>query len=101
MPDVAADLRRALGTAWGQCGHCTLPGGAVVPCVPSVATTEDALGGEAIVAGRTRVLRIAAADAPGLKEADAGLLWNGAAWRVNKLELRAAGHLLLVFLGTP
>lgn len=101
MPDVSADLRRCLADSFGTLGTCTLPGGAVVVCRSSVATNDDALGGDSIIAGRTRVLRITAADAPNLKDGDTGLLWNSITWRVNKLELAAGGFLLLVFLGTP
>jgi hypothetical protein len=99
--NIAADLRRCLSTDFGQPNTCTLPGGAVVPCLPSVASNEDTLGGESIIAGQTRVLRIAVADAPTLQTGQTGLMWNAKTWRAIKVELAAGGNLLRVFLGTP
>jgi hypothetical protein len=96
--DLSADLRDALGEF---AEPVTLPNGSVVQGAPSVASSQDSLdGGETIVAGRTRVLRLVAADAPDLREGQ-NLTWNSRQWRVLRVQLAAMGQLLRVFLGQP
>lgn len=95
--DLSADLRDALGEF---AEPVTLPDGTVVQGAPSVASAQDTLMGETIIAGRTRVLRLVEADAPGL-EAGQKITWNSRQWLVLQVQLAAMGQLLRVFLGEP
>lgn len=96
--DLSADLRDALGEF---AEPVTLADGTVIQGAPSVASSQDTLeGGESIVAGRTRVIRLVAADAPTLASGQT-LSWNGKSWRVLQVQLAAMGQLLRVFLGQP
>ena len=96
--DLSADLRDALGEF---AEPVTLADGTVIQGAPSVASSQDTLdGGESIVAGRTRVIRLVTVDAPGLASGQT-LTWNGKQWRVLQVQLAAMGQLLRVFLGQP
>jgi len=94
--DLSQDLRDALAEF---AEPVTLTGGAVVMAAPSVASSQDALGGETIVAGRTRVLRFVTADIPDLVPGNS-LTWAGKTWRVINIQLAAMGQLSRVFLGS-
>lgn len=93
--DLSADLRDALAEF---AEPVTLTGGAVVMAAPSVASAQDALGGETVVAGRTRVLRFVSADIPALVPGST-LTWASKTWRVTQIQLAAMGQLTRVFLG--
>lgn len=95
--DLSADLRDALGEF---AEPVTLPNGTVVQGAPSVASSQDTIMGETIIAGRTRVLRLVAADAPALASGQT-LTWNSRQWLVLQVQLAAMGQLLRVFLGEP
>lgn len=98
MPDIAADIRLMLANDFGE--TATLAGGVVVNVDATVATAEDAFGGDGIIAGQTLVLTVATADVPGIK-ARSLLTFRGQAYGVNHRALRAQGHLTKLFLGTP
>lgn len=95
--DPSGDIRTALAEIGDP---ITLPGGAVVYGFPSVATVDDALEGDGIYPGRTRVLRCATADVAGLSSGDL-VTWNAASHRVVKAQLVAMGHVTRLFLGAP
>lgn len=77
-----------------------LPGGATVLANPGLASAQDTLGGEAIVAGRTRTLKFVTADVPDMVEGYA-LTWAGQPWRVNVIHYFAEGYGLQAFIGRP
>lgn len=95
--DLSADLRDALGEF---AEPVTLADGTVIQGAPSVASSQDTIMGETIIAGRTRVLRLVAADAPDLASGQT-LTWNSRQWLVLQVQLAAMGQLLRVFLGEP
>jgi hypothetical protein len=95
--DPSDDIRTALAEIGDP---VTLAGGAVVYGFPSVATVEDALEGDGIYPGRTRVLRFATPDVAGVVSGHL-LTWNAASHRVIKVQLAAIGHLTRLFLGAP
>lgn len=95
--DPSGDIRAALAEVGDP---VTLAGGAVVHGFPSLATVEDALEGDGIYPGRTRVLRFATADVVGVASGHL-LTWNAASHRVIKAQLAAMGHLTRLFLGAP
>lgn len=76
----------------------TLQNGATVYAHPSVATQEDALEGDGVVAGKTRVLRVSASAAASVVSGQT-LTWAGKSWRVVKVQLSAMGHMARLFLG--
>lgn len=98
MPDVAADIRLMLAGPFGE--PVTLSTGAIVRANPTVASVDDALGGDGIIAGQTLVLSVATADIPGVK-ARSTLTFRGKAYGVNHVALRAEGALSRLFLGAP
>jgi len=93
--DLSQDLRDALAEF---AEPVTLAGGAVVLGAPSVASSQDALEGETVVAGRTRVLRFVSVDVPNLAPGST-LTWAGKTWRVTQVQLAALGQISRVFLG--
>lgn len=95
--DPSGDIRTALAEIGDP---ITLPGGVVVHGFPSVATVDDALEGDGIYPGRTRVLRCAAADVAGVASGDL-VTWNATSCRVIKAQLVAMGHVARLFLGAP
>lgn len=98
MPDVAGDLRLMLAGSFGE--PVTLASGAIVRANASVASVDDSLGGDGIIAGKTLVLSLATVDVPGIK-ARALLTFRGTSYAVNHLQLRAQGNLTRLFLGAP
>lgn len=98
---LADDLRFMITSTAGLTGQptaVTLASGAVVQASASVASTDDALGGEGVIEGQTRALTFTTEDVPGLA-ARATLTWNGKSWLVLKTTLRAQGALTRAFLG--
>ena len=95
--DPSGDIRTALAEIGDP---VTLAGGAVVYGFPSVATVEDALEGDGIYPGRTRVLRFATPDVAGVVSGSL-LTWNATSYRVIKAQLAATGALTRLFLGVP
>ena len=95
--DPSSDLRSILASVGDP---VTLPGGGMVYAHTSVATLEDAVDGDSVVAGRTRVLRFAAADVPALAHGQT-LTWSARPWRVVKLQLGGMGTFIRAFLGAP
>jgi len=75
-----------------------LPGGATVAAIPGMASSQDSLGGESIVAGRTRTLRFVTADVPAMVEGSL-LTWASQAWRVNAIHYLEEGYALQAFIG--
>jgi hypothetical protein len=98
MPDVAADLRLMLAGPFGE--PVTLSTGVIVRANPTVASVDDAFGGDGIIAGQTLVLTVATSDIPGVK-ARSTLTFRGKAYAVNHVMLRAQGNLTRLFLGAP
>lgn len=98
MPDVAADIRLMLAGDFGE--PVVLSGGTIVRANVSVATVEDSLGGDGIIAGKTMVLSLATDDVPGIK-ARSTLTVRGVLYGVNHIALRADANLTRLFLGAP
>lgn len=98
MPDVAADIRKML--ADDLHGSVTLPNGVTIRCDPSVASADDAFGGDGIVAGQTLVLAVATEDIPGIK-ARSLVTYKGQLYAINHRMLRSQGNVTRLFLGTP
>ena len=98
MVDVAGDLRLMLAGDFGE--PVTLASGAIVRCNASVASVDDSLGGDGIIAGKTLCLSLASADVPTIKARDL-VTFRGASCSVNHVQLRAQGNLTRIFLGTP
>jgi len=98
MPDVAADIRRMLSDSLH--GEVTLASGAVIRCDPSVASADDAFGGDGIIAGQTLVLAVATDDIPGVK-ARSLVTYKGQAYAINHRMLRSQGNVTRLFLGAP
>jgi len=100
---LADDIRLMIGDSAiidGSPTAVTLASGAVVQASANLANEEDALGGDAVIAGRTRVLAFAADDVPGLASQQT-LTWNSKSWRVVHIAYRAQGNLTRAFLGAP
>jgi len=97
MVNVAADVHSMLAGSFGEL--VTLSDGTVIRGIPSVANAEDTLGGTAIVAGRTKVLRMATADVPNLSASRDTLTWASQLWSVIHVELRGNGAVTRAFLG--
>jgi len=95
--DPSGDIRTALAEIGDP---ITLQGGAVVYGFPSVATVEDALDGDSIMPGKTRVLRCATVDVASVGPGHP-LTWNAVSYRVIKPQLTAQGHVTRLFLGAP
>lgn len=97
MINPTADLRRILANDLGE--TVTLWNGATVKGAPGVASTEDVLtGGESLVAGKTRTLRMVSEDVVGLVPGKK-LTWGGKTWTVLQTTLRGNGTLTVAFLG--
>lgn len=96
--DVAADLRAMLAGPVGS--PVIFAGGVTVRANASVASIDDSLGGEGIIAGRTRILTFASADVPTLKAGDL-LTWNNTQWKVTRIVLASQGWVTRAFLGAP
>jgi hypothetical protein len=95
--DPSADFR-VMVADWGQ--PVIMPGGATVSAIPGIATAQDSLGGDSIVAGRTRTLKFVSADVPDLVEGVL-VIWSGRTWQVNSIALMADGWQSLAFIGVP
>ena len=95
--DLAEDLRLML-TDLGE--PVTLPNGNAISGVPGLASSEDQLVGDTIVANKTRTLRVATADIPGVVS---GVLvaWNAKSYRVVHLSTLGLGAYTKLFLGAP
>ena len=97
MVDVAGDLRSILAGDFGA--DVTLASGVTIRANPSVATVEDALGTDAVIAGYTRAITFATADAPAILGQT--LTYAGQSWKVIHRQFRAQGNLTRAFLGAP
>ena len=95
--DPTSEIRSILGEVGDP---VTLWDGRVVNGSHSVATAEDALAGDMVLAGRTKVLRFATADVAGLEETKT-LTWGGKVYKVTLVQLAARGALTRAFLGAP
>ncbi len=98
--DLAADMRAMMALSsfgTGEPTVCTI-GGVEVPCLPSRATDVDAASFDTVTSGKTRVLRIATADAPDLDNGTA-ITWNSQNWTVIQLGSFAHGAAWRAFLG--
>ena len=95
--DPSGDIRTALAEIGDP---VTLTGGSVVYAFPSLATADDALEGDGIYPGRTRVLRCATADVSAVASGHL-LTWNAISHRVVKAQMVAMGHVTRLFLGAP
>jgi hypothetical protein len=89
---------RAMLVDFGQ--PVTLTGGAVVQAIPTLASIQDALGGDNVISGRTRTLKFVTADVPTLNEGNT-VTWSGSLWRINAIRYFAEGYGLQAFLGAP
>ena len=95
--DPTQDIRAMLAD-FGQ--PVVLANGAVISGIPGLASVQDALGGETIISGRTRTLRLLTADVGDLAEGDL-ITWSSTLWRVNATHYAAEGYVTQVFLGKP
>ena len=94
--DPSGDIRAALAEIGDP---VTLPGGGIAYGFPSIATTDDSLDGDSIVPGKTKVLRFATADVPGLAAGN-NVTWKATNYRVVKVSLAGMGNVTRIFLGT-
>lgn len=95
--DLARDLRAMIQD---DPSPVLLAGGRTLNALAGVASGQPDLGGESIVAGRTRTLLFATEDVEDLKQGDT-LTWKGKPWRVLQLGLFARGAGTKAFLGAP
>lgn len=94
--DFTADIRSILGTHGDA---VTLASGAVIRAFPGVASADDSMVGDAIVAGKTRTLRGATSDLSTVVPGQA-LTWSAKSYRVVAIQLFAMGQCTRLFLGS-
>jgi len=100
--DLQGDIRAMIAasdTGSGDALTCSIAGAAAVSCLASFATQQDALNlGDTVTIGKTRVLRIARADAPGMATGTK-ITWNSQNWTVIQTSSAGHGELTRAFLG--
>ena len=93
MITLSAGLSGGLPTA------VILPSGVVVQAVVGLASVDESLIHENIVAGLTRKLTMSTSQIGNLKT-QANVIWNGQTWGVTQTSLEGNGVATVAFLGT-
>lgn len=96
--DIQSMIRLAAPLAGSFPTDVTLPNGAVVKAVVSVASVDESLVHENIVAGLTKKLSMSTAQTGNLKT-QVNVIWDGQTWGITQTSLEGNGAVTVAFLG--
>ena len=96
--DMQSMIRLAAPLSGGLPTSVTLPNGAVVEAVVSIASVDETLIHESIVAGLTKKLTMSTALTGNLKT-QLNVIWNGQTWGITQTSLEGNGAATVAYLG--